>query len=98
MKTPRDKYLKSMLDQLASLRQSLHGKDFLLTWEKSTDDLKAVMLAAEILQAITGMAKAHVVSATAWLSPSSVTTAPARVSALPRLPVCWVSPFPNWMK
>jgi knotted carbamoyltransferase YgeW len=52
MKTPRDKYIKSLLDQLASLKQNLHGKDFLLTWDKSPDDLKAIMLAAEILQSL----------------------------------------------
>ncbi|HOH97803.1 MAG TPA: knotted carbamoyltransferase YgeW [Candidatus Cloacimonadota bacterium] len=38
------------LQELEQLAPNLFGKDFLLTWENSTDNLKAVMLVAEILQ------------------------------------------------
>ncbi|MCB5260756.1 MAG: knotted carbamoyltransferase YgeW [Candidatus Cloacimonetes bacterium] len=38
------------LQELENISSSLHGKDFLLTWENSVDNLKAVMLVAEILQ------------------------------------------------
>ncbi|MDD2596938.1 MAG: knotted carbamoyltransferase YgeW [Candidatus Cloacimonetes bacterium] len=36
--------------ELESLAPDLFGKDFLLTWENSLDNLKAVMLVAEMLQ------------------------------------------------
>jgi knotted carbamoyltransferase YgeW len=52
MNTPRDKNIASLILELAALKQNLTGKDFLLTWDKSEDDLKAVMLTAEILQAL----------------------------------------------
>ncbi|MCB5251831.1 MAG: knotted carbamoyltransferase YgeW [Candidatus Cloacimonadaceae bacterium] len=38
------------LQELSELSPKLYGRDFLLTWENSLDDLKAVMLVAEILQ------------------------------------------------
>jgi knotted carbamoyltransferase YgeW len=38
------------LIELERLKPNLYGKDFLLTWENSVDNLKAVMLVAEILQ------------------------------------------------
>ncbi|HPM04841.1 MAG TPA: knotted carbamoyltransferase YgeW, partial [Candidatus Cloacimonas sp.] len=42
--------VKALINELEALQQNLHGKDFLLTWENSVDNLKAVMLVAEILQ------------------------------------------------
>ena len=42
--------IKHKLAELAQLKTDLYGKDFLLTWENSLDNLKAVMLVAEILQ------------------------------------------------
>lgn len=42
--------IKTRLQELESLSPKRFGKDFLLTWENSLDDLKAVMLVAEILQ------------------------------------------------
>jgi knotted carbamoyltransferase YgeW len=42
--------LNKKLQELSLLKPDLHGKDFLLTWENSLDNLKAVMLVAEILQ------------------------------------------------
>ncbi|MDI3503560.1 MAG: hypothetical protein PWP64_496, partial [Candidatus Cloacimonadota bacterium] len=38
------------LQELEKLSSNLYNKDFLLTWENSVDNLKAVMLIAEILQ------------------------------------------------
>ncbi|HRX75889.1 MAG TPA: knotted carbamoyltransferase YgeW, partial [Candidatus Cloacimonadota bacterium] len=38
------------LQELESLAPDLFGGDFLLTWENSLDNLKAVMLVAEMLQ------------------------------------------------
>jgi len=38
------------LQELEKLSPKLFGRDFLLTWENSLDNLKAVMLVAEILQ------------------------------------------------
>jgi len=52
MNTPRDKNINELIQQLAELKHNLHGKDFLLTWDKTEAELKAVMLAAEILQAL----------------------------------------------
>ena len=39
-----------LLERLDGLDISLHQKDFLLTWEQSADDLRAVLLAAEVLE------------------------------------------------
>lgn len=39
-----------MIDELGSYKSELHGKDFLLTWEKSEDDLKAILHVATILK------------------------------------------------
>lgn len=41
---------KVLIKELEALKPALYGKDFLLTWENSVDNLKAVMLVAEILQ------------------------------------------------
>jgi len=42
--------IRAKLTELAQLKTDLYGKDFLLTWENCADNLKAVMLVAEILQ------------------------------------------------
>jgi knotted carbamoyltransferase YgeW len=42
------KTLKKQLDDLKKLKIDSHGKDFLLTWEKSTDELRAVIGLAEL--------------------------------------------------
>ncbi|MBW6515917.1 MAG: knotted carbamoyltransferase YgeW [Candidatus Cloacimonetes bacterium] len=41
-----------LLEKLKDLNFDLYNKDFLLTWQKSRDDLIAVMTVAEILQAL----------------------------------------------
>ena len=41
--------LKQMLEQLQSLQFGGHNQDFLLTWEKSAEDLRALTLIAEAL-------------------------------------------------
>jgi knotted carbamoyltransferase YgeW len=42
--------IKPLLDRLAAFKPSLYQKDFLLTWERSTDDLHATLLVAEALE------------------------------------------------
>jgi len=42
--------INERLKELEALKTDTFGKDFLLTWENSLDNLKAVMLVAEILQ------------------------------------------------
>ncbi|MDZ4182442.1 MAG: knotted carbamoyltransferase YgeW, partial [Candidatus Cloacimonadaceae bacterium] len=42
--------IKALLTELEGLKTDNYGKDFLLTWENSQDNLKAVMAVAEILQ------------------------------------------------
>ncbi len=44
--------IKSRLLELEKLQTELYGKDFLLTWENSLDNLKAIMAVAEILQSL----------------------------------------------
>jgi len=44
------KKIKKKIKELKKLKPELFKKDFLLTWEKSEDDLKAVLLVAEILK------------------------------------------------
>jgi knotted carbamoyltransferase YgeW len=39
-----------LIDALATLDHGLHERDFLLTWEQSTEDLRAVLLAARVLR------------------------------------------------
>jgi knotted carbamoyltransferase YgeW len=42
--------IESRLRELEALKTDLYGRDFLLTWENSQDNLKAVMLVADILR------------------------------------------------
>ncbi|HAF30258.1 MAG TPA: knotted carbamoyltransferase YgeW [Bacteroidales bacterium] len=42
--------LKDKIEKLSLLKTDLYKKDFLLTWEKSQEDLKAVLEVAEILK------------------------------------------------
>ncbi len=42
--------LKNKIEELSRLKSDLYKKDFLLTWEKSEDDLKAVLDVAQILK------------------------------------------------
>jgi len=44
------KKLKKLIKQIKKLDASLYGKDFLLTWEKTQDELKTVLLVAETLK------------------------------------------------
>ena len=44
--------LEKEIKQMRNLKNSLYGKDFLLTWEKSSKDLKMVIQIAEILKAM----------------------------------------------
>jgi len=41
---------EKLLDKIDSLESRLHGKDFLLTWEKSMDDLKEILFVADALR------------------------------------------------
>ncbi|MGN0905052.1 MAG: knotted carbamoyltransferase YgeW [Alphaproteobacteria bacterium] len=38
------------MDNIAGLKSNLHNKDFLLTWEQTEDELKRVLLVAEVLK------------------------------------------------
>jgi knotted carbamoyltransferase YgeW len=42
--------IHSLLERAAGLKTGLYEKDFLLTWDQSTDDLQAVLLLAEALE------------------------------------------------
>ena len=42
--------IEGLITHLAELRTGLYNKDFLLTWRQSADDLRAVLLVAEILE------------------------------------------------
>jgi len=44
--------IKSLFKELKALNADLYGKDFLLTWEKSDAELRAVLTIAELLKAI----------------------------------------------
>ncbi len=44
--------IKSLFTELKALNADLYGKDFLLTWEKSDAELRAVLAIAELLKAI----------------------------------------------
>ena len=41
-----------ILSEIQKLKASLHSKDFLLTWDKSVEELKLVMLVAEALKCL----------------------------------------------
>ncbi|PKN78117.1 MAG: knotted carbamoyltransferase YgeW [Candidatus Cloacimonetes bacterium HGW-Cloacimonetes-1] len=49
--------INTLLNELEQLKPNLYGKDFLLTWENSVDNLKAVMIVAEIMQELHRMKK-----------------------------------------
>lgn len=40
----------TLIEKLGSLKQSFHQKDFLLTWNHTADEIRAVLLAAEALE------------------------------------------------
>ena len=42
--------IENVLTQLRSLNTGLYNGDFLLTWEKSSDELKKILLTAEALK------------------------------------------------
>ncbi len=44
------KQTRSPIEQLQARTTSLYQRDFLLTWEQSADDVRAVLLAAEVLE------------------------------------------------
>lgn len=44
------KLIKEKIDELKKLKPDMFGKDYLLTWEKSDDDIKAILLVAEIMK------------------------------------------------
>jgi knotted carbamoyltransferase YgeW len=44
--------IRSMIEQLRGKRINMAGKDFLLTWEKSSDEIEATFLVADILRAM----------------------------------------------
>ena len=46
------KDVQRLLEQLAGLKTGLHRRGFLLTWERSEDELRAVLLVAEALEAL----------------------------------------------
>ena len=47
--------LKKRIKRLGNLDAKLHGKDFLLTWEKSESDLMAILEVADILKTFRSM-------------------------------------------
>ncbi|MDP3178101.1 MAG: knotted carbamoyltransferase YgeW [Spirochaetaceae bacterium] len=46
------KQIGSLIDELGGKKIAMHRKDFLLTWEKSRDELDATFLVADILRAM----------------------------------------------
>ena len=45
-----DRTTRALLDELKKLRIGTHNGDFLLTWERSDDEIKAVLIIAELLK------------------------------------------------
>jgi knotted carbamoyltransferase YgeW len=43
-------HYKNLMEEISSLSGDLHGRDFLLTWERSLDELKKIMAVAEALR------------------------------------------------
>ncbi|MBK7096866.1 MAG: knotted carbamoyltransferase YgeW [Saprospiraceae bacterium] len=46
--------LENRINNLRNLKSGLHGKDFLLTWEKSEDELKMILEVASLLKDLRG--------------------------------------------
>ena len=42
--------LKKILNEISGLKSNLHHKDFLLTWEKTDDEIKHILLVGEALK------------------------------------------------
>ena len=73
-----DAQLQKLIDKLDTLDFSdMYENDFLLTWDKSKDDLEAVIAVANASASATS---ARASSTRASASPSSVTTPPAPAS------------------
>ena len=47
--------IKTMIEELEKKSLKMHGKDFLLTWEKSRDELEATFIVADALRALREM-------------------------------------------
>src|SRR5450759_2118080 len=70
----------------------LYQDDFLLTWDKSADEMRAVLAVADALRALS----ARTTRAPGYSTPGSesrcfVTTRPAPGSPMPRPATCWAS-------
>ncbi|HNX07671.1 MAG TPA: hypothetical protein PKL96_08815, partial [Bacteroidales bacterium] len=46
------KKILEIIDEIKKNRSTLYGKDFLLTWDKTTEELNLVLLVAEALKAM----------------------------------------------
>jgi knotted carbamoyltransferase YgeW len=46
------KGIERIIDQLKAKKIAMHGKDFLLSWEKSSDEIEATFLVADALRAL----------------------------------------------
>ncbi len=44
------KEIKSLLSEIKSYKSGMYGRDFLLTWEKSPDELKQILAVADLLK------------------------------------------------
>jgi len=90
--------IKQLLSELAQLKSDLYGKDFLLTWENSTDNLKSVMLVAEIMQELHRQKKPFKIFDSglgiAIFPDNSTRTRFSYASAV----MPWVWLYPNWTK
>ena len=48
------KSINQLITEIGALKSNLHNKDFLLTWEQSTDELKQVLKVADALKSMRG--------------------------------------------
>ena len=87
--------LKKYLAELQDLEIATYGKDFLLTWEKTDDEIRALTLVAECFYQMHKERKPFRVFIPAWRSPSSATSPPGPASALPRPSTPWAWAFRN---
>ncbi len=92
-----DAKFTELVEQLNGLDfKGMYGSDFLHTWDKTTDELKALYIVADALRELRENNVRPRSSTPAWPSPCSATTPPVRASPSLRLPTCSALSCRTW--
>ena len=94
-----DAKFTELVEQLNGLDfKGMYGSDFLHTWDKTTDELKALYIVADALRELRENNVSSRSSTRAWPSPCSATTPPVRASLSLRPPTCSALSCRTWTR